>query len=182
MISGRLLRLIPLLLAGLVVPVAFAGEPPAPDLNLIRARSFEVATLNGTAVPLTDLLVPGKPVLVEFWATWCVPCRKVLPHLVELNRRYRDQGLVVIGLNVEDPTADAEKVRRFTRDFGMDFQVAFAPPDLYRFMNHKQAISVPKVFLFDGNGNVAEYITSYTPFTNRRIESAVGKVMAASKR
>ncbi|MEA2694477.1 MAG: hypothetical protein QOJ16_3864 [Acidobacteriota bacterium] len=177
MIAGRLPRLLALfaILAVPAVPAVSAGEPPS--LPVLRSKNFVVTTVDGTSVPLADLLVPGKPLLVEFWATWCAPCRKTLPHLVELHRRYRDRGLVVIGLTVEDPATDREKVKRFAHEFGMDFKVAFAPPELYRFVNARQALAVPKILLFDPQGRVTEYVTSYTFFTNRRIENAVRRML-----
>jgi cytochrome c biogenesis protein CcmG/thiol:disulfide interchange protein DsbE len=77
----------------------------------------------------------GKVVLVNFWATWCVPCRKEMPLLDEFYRRHRAQGLVVIAISVDRPR-DREKVRGMMRAYGYpaamlaDMQAnGFDPPD-----------------------------------------------------
>lgn len=61
----------------------------------------------------------GRPMLINFWATWCSPCRKEVPELIELQREFRDKGLVVVGIALDEP----ERVRRFMRDFGIDYPV-----------------------------------------------------------
>ena len=63
----------------------------------------------------------GKVVLVEFWATWCVPCVKLFPHTVELHRRLADRGLVVISVSM-DETGKQEAVLHFLRDRGATFE------------------------------------------------------------
>src|SRR6266516_7175288 len=75
---------------------------PAPGRELPRhaAPSFRVRTLDGKLVRLADLR--GRPVLLDFWATWCIPCRASLPHLDTLRQRYDREGLYVLGLSLDD--------------------------------------------------------------------------------
>ena len=61
----------------------------------------------------------GRPMLINFWATWCPPCRKEIPDLIALHQAFEEQGLVVVGIALDDP----EPVRRFIRDFGIDYPV-----------------------------------------------------------
>ena len=75
-------------------------EKPAPD--------FTLRDLKGNQVSLSDFR--GQPVVLNFWATWCSPCRVEIPHLEALYTKYKDQGLVVIGMNTE---TDYMKVKRF---------------------------------------------------------------------
>jgi thiol-disulfide isomerase/thioredoxin len=74
------------LCAALSLAATPAAEPLVPPLSAIRARGFTVTMLDGATVPLDELLGAGKPVVLEFWATWCAPCRKTLPHLIALER------------------------------------------------------------------------------------------------
>jgi thiol-disulfide isomerase/thioredoxin len=110
-------------------PAASSPESPLPSLAEVRARDFKVVALDGTTVPLATLIGNGQPLVIEFWATWCAPCRKTLPHLVALERAHGN-GLVVLGLTVEDPEKDMGKVRDYVGSQGVNFSVAFAPRSL----------------------------------------------------
>src|SRR5688572_653120 len=101
--------------------IAFALLASAPRLAsseepLQTAPPFSVRTFEGKVVRLTDLR--GKPVVLDFWATWCRPCRASMPHLDAVQKRYEDR-LVVIGLSV-DENGGAD-VRRFAHDLGVSF-------------------------------------------------------------
>ena len=61
--------------------------------------------------------VAGKPMIVEFWATWCGPCKTSIPHLNELYKKYKDKGLVIVGVTDEDN----QTIRRFTKTTPMDY-------------------------------------------------------------
>jgi len=75
-----------------------------------RAKDFSLPTLDGGTVKLSDL--KGNIVLVDFWASWCVPCKKELPALDALQRRYADQKrqIVILAINVDKERANAEKL------------------------------------------------------------------------
>ena len=83
---------------------------PAPDFNLPQ--------LNGQTLQLSSYR--GKVVLLDFWATWCVPCRAEIPHFVELQQKYGDRGLQIIGVSMDD---GPEPVRNFYQQFHMNYPV-----------------------------------------------------------
>ncbi|HKW18562.1 MAG TPA: TlpA disulfide reductase family protein [Terriglobales bacterium] len=86
-----------------------------PELALARmAPPFEIVATNGQRVSLDDL--PGKVVLVDFWATWCGPCREALPHMREIAKKFQDQPLVVISISLDD---DEQKWKDFIDKNGM---------------------------------------------------------------
>ena len=90
-------------------PVA---EPDAGDDWAHRAApDFELSALDGRRIRLSDLR--GRVVLVNFWATWCAPCRVEMPWLSEFSARYSDQGLTVLGVSVDD--GGRERVEKFVR-------------------------------------------------------------------
>jgi len=167
-------RFLPFATLLFLTAIASAAVPPLVE---VRGRNFEVITVEGKRVPLADLLPPGRPAVVEFWATWCAPCRKTIPHLVELSRRYPDK-LTVLGLTVENPDKDFERVRKFVSEEGVTYPTAYASRELFQFMNQRELVGVPKLLIYDASGGVVEHILTYSPFTNRRIESAVNRAIS----
>jgi cytochrome c biogenesis protein CcmG, thiol:disulfide interchange protein DsbE len=111
------------------------------------APEIALKTLSGETVKLSTL--KGKVVLVDFWASWCAPCRESMPVLEKLSKSYKEQGFVVLGVNIDN---DAEAARKFLKDLPVSFQVvndaqkqvakAYAPP------------TMPSSYLIDRQGKV----------------------------
>ncbi len=80
--------------------------------------NFTLKDMAGQDVRLADF--KGRPIVLNFWATWCGPCRIEIPWLVELQARYPDQGLVILGISTDDEPAD---LRKFAADFKMNYPV-----------------------------------------------------------
>jgi len=166
------------LLAGIVAALSVAWVLAGPpDLGQIHARGFEVTKIDGTGVPLTALLPANRPAVVEFWATWCTPCRKTAPTLQELSTRYGSTKLTVIGLTIEDPDTDRDKVEKFASEEGITYPLAFSPRELFQLMNEREELAVPKILVYDARGNVVEHITSYSFMTRRRLMKAVTRAL-----
>jgi peroxiredoxin len=79
---------------------------------------LKLKDINGKSVTLSDY--KGKVVLLDFWATWCPPCRKEIPGLVSLYDAYRSRGLVVVGVSMDDSKKD---IRKFAKKLGMDYPI-----------------------------------------------------------
>ena len=90
----------------------------------------------------------GKPLLVEFWATWCPPCRKSIPHLNEIYAKYKAQGLQVIGITDENQAI----VEKFQKQIPMNYDVAINTPQSVYQQFGIQAI--PTAFLVDKSGKI----------------------------
>src|SRR5690242_6608727 len=106
-----------------------AGEQDRPTIYFVRdpdpAPPFQIPGLDGKPVSPAD--ARGKVVLLNFWATWCGPCRAEIPDLVELQAKYKDQ-LRVIGLIVDDDDLDA--IHKFVQEFHINYPVAAASDDV----------------------------------------------------
>ena len=111
------------------------------------APGFTLPQLNGQQIHLSDYR--GKVVLLDFWATWCDPCREEVPHLVELQNKYRDRGLQIIGISMDD---DAEPVRDFYQRFNMNYSVVMGNATTGE--AYGGVLGLPIAFLIDRDGRV----------------------------
>ena len=112
------------------------------------APSFALPTAEGTTIDLERLR--GQVVYVDFWASWCGPCRRSFPWMNDMQRRYGGRGLTIVAINVDAKREDAE---RFLRQFPASFAVAFdsggATPRAYGVK------AMPSSFIIDARGTVA---------------------------
>jgi thiol-disulfide isomerase/thioredoxin len=98
---------------------AEAGPDEVCPANAKKANlDFTVTDMNGKAVKLSDY--SGKVILLDFWATWCGPCRIEIPHFVELQKKYREDGLVILGFSVDDTV---DQLKPFAKEFDMNYPV-----------------------------------------------------------
>jgi thiol-disulfide isomerase/thioredoxin len=111
--------------------------------------SFSVTDLDGGAI--TPASLAGKVVLVNFWATWCGPCRAEMPMLVAMQDRYRDH-LVVVGLSIDEGPADV--VRAFARQMGVNFPIAIVGDEVQRAFGGVP--SVPMTFVVNRTGGIVQ--------------------------
>jgi thiol-disulfide isomerase/thioredoxin len=130
---------------------AAAPSEDAPTLQLLKdpidVGSFTVTDLDGKTMSSADL--KGKVVLVNFWATWCPPCRAEIPDLVALQSKYRDT-LVVLGVS-EDEIAP-EEVKAFATAQKMNYPIVMATPELAK--TFKGVSALPTTFVVDPDGRI----------------------------
>jgi thiol-disulfide isomerase/thioredoxin len=120
-----------------------------------------------------------KVYLIEFWATWCPPCRESIPHLTKIQRAYRGKGLIVVGISDED----AETVTRFVKDKGdeMDYAVAADPEykTISNYMGKYGVGGIPTAFLVDRGGRVVWYGHPLDPQMESRLSGLLEQPAAA---
>ncbi|MHC5163961.1 MAG: redoxin domain-containing protein [Planctomycetota bacterium] len=153
-----------MILAGVLTGCSKKEPTPQPEQDTATAGSKTpvrqpAAVLDGLTYvkgePVT--FQKGKVYVVEFWATWCPPCRTSIPHLTEIQKNFKDKGVTVIGVSNE--AKDIERVKRFVAEQGekMDYTVAVDVEgkvgDGYM-KAHKQG-GIPTAFIVDAQGNVA---------------------------
>ena len=142
----RLSPLFALLALSLMALPAHAGEPTAPP--------FTLRSLDGRLVRLSDYR--GKAVVLDFWATWCKPCRASMPHLNTMQDRFSGR-LVVVGVSIDDGGTSA--VKRFADDLGIKFKVAMADE---RVLDAYGPIrSIPTTFFINRRGEIARRVVGY---------------------
>lgn len=115
----------------------------APDLSLVD--------LNGQPVDLSDYR--GRLVLLNFWATWCGPCRMEVPGLVAVQKAYGDRGFTVVAVNLGEPQ---EQVQAFAQDNGMDFPILLDPEG--RSQSLYPTRGIPTSFILDQEGVIRQVV------------------------
>jgi thiol-disulfide isomerase/thioredoxin len=165
---------------GDLVPVATATTPASVNANAPAPTSAPVVTgaapawtdlppevalaplkdANGASFKLADFF--GKVVVVNFWATWCGPCRREIPELVKLHKEFQSRGVEVIGLTSEDPGASAEKVRKFIQDFQIDYRIGWATGQVSApLMQGRTAI--PQIFVISPDARILKRFVGFSP-------------------
>jgi peroxiredoxin len=113
------------------------------ERNLVN---FTLVDLSGKSWTLKEL--KGKVVMLNFWATWCPPCRKEMPDLEALYKQFSPQGLVTLGISDDDP----DKVRAFIQKQGTTYPVLLDPGSKVNKLLHIEGI--PKTFVYDREGKI----------------------------
>lgn len=130
------------------LPLQAVAEATAPLFGFVATDTDD------KPVALSEL--KGKPLVVNFWARWCGPCRTEIPDLVKMNARYRQKGLVILGLAVEESTY-REAVRDFAKAYDIDYRILLAGSDkgialMSALGNDKAAL--PFTVVIDRNGTL----------------------------
>ena len=133
-----------------------AAKQDAPEANIVRlvknpdpAPAFELKDLDGKSVSLSE--ARGKIVLLNFWATWCGPCRAEIADLVDLQKRYGDKFEIIALATDED---DPDEVRRFVTKSGINYRVAMTTDDIRR--DYGGISALPTSFMIDDQGRIVQ--------------------------
>lgn len=113
------------------------------------APQFVLVDLSGQKLELSAMR--GKVVLLDFWATWCAPCREEIPHFVEMQEKYRASGLQIVGISVDD---EAAPVRQFYQQYKMNYPVAMGDAKLAG--AYGGVLGLPIAFLIDRDGKIVK--------------------------
>lgn len=123
------------------------GGVPAPRARAL-APDFTLPQPGGQ--PLTLSSYRGKVVLLDFWATWCYPCREEIPHFVKFQQKYGDRGLQVIGVSMDD---SPEPVPAFYQQYHMNYPVVMGNAKIGE--SYGGLLGLPITFVLDREGRIA---------------------------
>jgi thiol-disulfide isomerase/thioredoxin len=130
-----------------------ASQDPQPTIRFAKspeaAPDFKLQTLDGKPLALSSF--SGKVVLLNFWATWCGPCRMEIPDLIELQKQYKD-NLQIISLLVD--VDDVEDAKKFVAGAGFNYPVAIAPAGLR--LQYGGITALPTLFVLDTQGRIVQ--------------------------
>jgi len=119
----------------------------------IEALDFTLPDLDGKEYSLKSLRSSGKIVVINFWATWCPPCRKELPDLVALSQQHK-HDLLILGITIDTPqTADVKKLRQFQTEHSLSYPILLDPESkVLKELGHQ---GIPFTFIYNPQGKMA---------------------------
>jgi peroxiredoxin len=139
------------LLAGILLAL-----PVSADIMSGAAPDFTLKSNNGNNLKLSEYR--GEVVLINFWASWCGPCRQEMPVLEELHNRYKSLGFTVLGVNVEE---DPRQARKLIQDMAVSFPVLFDTQSIVS--KQYDVVAMPSSVLVDRSGNLRYLHKGYKP-------------------
>jgi thiol-disulfide isomerase/thioredoxin len=146
-----------------------AAPAALPDLPL-EVAVVPLKDASGASFKLGDFF--GKVMVINLWATWCGPCRREIPELVQLNKEFQSRGVQVIGLSTEDPNTSGDKVRKFIQDFHIDYRVGWAPVEVGApLMQGRTAI--PQIFVISRDAFILKRFIGYSGNTSAQLKQVL---------
>jgi len=145
-----------------------AGSSPRLTQSSL-APDFSLESLDGSSVRLSDLR--GKAVLLNFWATWCGPCKIEMPWFVDLQKQYGSQGLQIVGVAMDD--ASKEDIGKFAKDMGVNYPILIGKESVGD--QYGGVPALPESFLISRDGKIVDKIIGLRG--KAEIEDAVKKAL-----
>jgi thiol-disulfide isomerase/thioredoxin len=124
--------------------------------NRMKAPDFELISLSGDTIRLSDF--KGNVVILDFWATWCGPCRKEIPSFIQLQKTYGDSGVVILGIAISDKE---KNVRDYYRKMKMNYPVMMGNSKVVK--AYGGITGIPTTFVIDKEGNLYRRYIGYRP-------------------
>lgn len=154
----------------LICLAALAGceqaTPPPPEG---AAPDFALKDTDGNKVRLSDYR--GKVVLLEFWATWCPPCKLAIPDLNALQEKYNGEDFALLSISVDDPM---DTLTPFVEEYEVKFPVLVNDAHVERLYG---VINIPTTFIIDREGNIASKHLGYVPGTAEMISKEIEELL-----
>jgi cytochrome c biogenesis protein CcmG/thiol:disulfide interchange protein DsbE len=133
-----------------------ALKPALPASEVAGAApAFTLTNLDGKSVSLADFR--GKVVVLDFWATWCPPCKREIPDFIDLQKEYGSQGVQIVGIALDEP----DKVQAFARQNGMNYPVLLGSDEVS--MRYGGIEGIPTTFIIDKSGKIVDKFEGFRP-------------------
>lgn len=156
--------------------IIFFGTETAFPISPLQGSvpGYKMKTLAGKRISLKDYR--GSPLLLNFWATWCAPCRKEFPIIKEIENKYGKDGLVVLAVNVDD-TRTISAVKSFVAAHSLNFTIPLDPNR--KLLNNFRGSALPLTVLIDASGNVVRIYTGFLGVWEEEIDQQLSELVAA---
>jgi peroxiredoxin len=145
---------------------------PGAKLSSLRegatAPDFELNTLDGRTIKLSDYR--GKKVILNFWATWCPPCKAEMPHMQSFYEDYNDQGIEILAVNLTNMDKGVEEVQKFVEEYGLTFSIPL--DEAGNAGTTYQAFTIPTTYILDEKGVITKKIVG--PMDEKMMKELTG--------
>jgi len=159
----------------LALPGTSVSDPRATRVP----ADFEIRTIDGATFKLSGYR--GKVVVMDFWATWCPPCRQETPQLARIARENRDRGVEVVGLHIDDRgKSSAEDIRKFIDNYGIGYTVGLATDDMFLAYLGAEDDTIPQTLVFGRDGRLIKHLIGYDQSHGKILDEAVNQALAGS--
>ncbi|MDM5317683.1 TlpA disulfide reductase family protein [Fictibacillus sp. b24] len=118
-----------------------------------KAHDFSLKTLDGKQIQLNDYR--GKKVILNFWATWCPPCREEMPEMQKFYSDYKDKNVEILAVNLAYAETKKEKVGEFVEKYDLSFPIPLDEKNTTG--KQYRAVSIPTSYFIDENGNITNF-------------------------
>jgi peroxiredoxin len=149
----------------ILIVLAFSGcskDNEKTEVKTIDAPDFTLKAMTGEDITLSAYR--GKVVLLDFWATWCGPCMQSIPELVRIQEKYRDKGLVVLGVSMDTLSqADDGQIQKFMRTFGITYPVMRDDGSVSNAYYGNSPAAIPTMHIINREGKIIESIYGFSP-------------------
>ncbi|MCX7995162.1 MAG: TlpA family protein disulfide reductase [candidate division WOR-3 bacterium] len=136
---------------GIIVLVLCANKNG--NKSVKETNDFTLKSIDGKEYTLSKL--KGNVVILDFWATWCPPCRREIPHLIALYDKYKDKGLIILGISTEDK----QTLETFSRENNVNYPILLGNDEVFRKFGVR---SIPHTLFIDKKGNVRKLQIGYS--------------------
>ena len=143
-----------------------AGPPPNPKEGF-AAPDFTLDTLDSSQLSLSELR--GHPVVLNLWASWCLPCRSEMPAIEEAYQRYEDAGLIVVGLNMTSQDSESD-ARAFAQELGLTFPIVLDRDGSVQ--SRYQLLGLPSTYFIDRKGIIRSVVVG-GPMSEATVQSNI---------
>ena len=158
--------------SGFLLAFFLLTVPPAAFATFQKgqaAPSLKVTTTSGQTVSLSNY--KGHVLVLDFFASWCEPCKRAIPHLIELNRKYGKHGLQILGLSLDE---DRKDLNEFVMPLKLNYPVAQADEDLQSGYGLR---SIPTLVLIDKKGIVVEKYMGLTDEMRKTLDATIKRLL-----
>jgi thiol-disulfide isomerase/thioredoxin len=159
----------------LIVTAFLLAATPQPSEALARRGqpmpAFKVFSIKGQ--PLSSESLKGSVVLIDFWATWCPPCRESIPHLAELHRKYGKQGLIIVGMNVDE--GGERLVKEYAERHSIPYPIVMASDKI---ISDYAVRALPVLYIVDKNGLIREQLMGFSDQAGKILENQIKKLVS----